>query len=78
MNNPATAPNDSNDKENTMSKFDNIEPKDITIWINEVTHRIEAKVWAGDEFHEITFPVGRHLKLQEIINKLKEDLREPS
>lgn len=59
-----------------MSKFKNIEPKDIMIWINIVTKRIEAKVWVGNEFHEVAFPVGKVLSMQEVIDALKEDLRE--
>ena len=59
-----------------MGKFENIQPKDISVWINAVTNRIEAKVWQDGEFHEVAFPVGKHLNMQEMIDSLKKNLRE--
>lgn len=60
-----------------MSKFENIEPKDIAVWFDEVTQRITAKAYDKDgEWHEVAFRVGYHGSMQDMIDTLKDDLRE--
>ncbi len=59
-----------------MNKFENIQPKNVVISINPVTQRIVAKVWVGDDFHEVAFANDRLITLQEVLEAVKEDLRE--
>lgn len=60
-----------------MSKFSEIEPENIQVWFDEVTKRIVAKATLNGEWHKVAFRVGFHGTMQEMIDVLKEDLREP-
>lgn len=60
-----------------MSKFENIAPENIKVWYDDVTGRIMGRADINGDWHEVAFGKGSIITMQEMINVLKEDLREP-